>query len=340
MKFLNDFNCTARLCGLIFLFFSLWASTAHTQFNVDMVIQQSRGKRAIFSLGVERIQVGDILIALDEAERRKGVLKVIKVGRTKGLAQILKGRALEGWFVEKYIAKSKKRTRSRPRPRPRQQQNQFGDDLNDEPAYSENDRDNSFQSSPQDSQDDNQDSSPNKRTYHVGLLFAQNKYSLTADVEQENGDIISSAMSASALSYHLFLRTKLYKNFDIIATLGNETYEATESSESGACSDTTACFTNISYLTVNAMAAYNFKNSFNPWVGGGIGILKPGSAESNAIEPESVTTTMVFLVGAGIQYKINSKWSVPALLKYTYFPPSEGVATSILSFGGGVAYSF
>lgn len=334
---------------LVTTFLLTAASNSFAQFNADMVIEKSRGRKVIFTLGFESVNIGDVLITVDENERKRGVIRVTKVGRNKALATVVKGKALEGWFLEKYKKKQKRRRRARPKPKPLFEEYDKAEEADeyeglDEPRESSNRDDEEDFSSHDDYE------SPRKRArsltkrgkkgYDAGILLSKSSYSLDVDIPVGNSTTTAS-LEASPITYHAYFRMPYNKAFDIVATAGIENYSAIGEVTDSSCDGSNECITNVNYFSARAMAAYKFHNQdFNPWVGAGVGVMYPSSAESNTVDASTISTTLVVPIGAGLQWIYDRTWSVPAMVNYTYFFGGDGVSTKILAIQAGVAYSF
>ena len=275
-------SCRLTKWLLITLLFS--PLIAQAQFNADMVIEKARGKKVVFSLGFDNIKPGDVLIALDERDRRRGVVKVLKVGRNKALGSVLKGQALNGWFLEKY-KRQKRKSKRRPKKRP-SFEDEFGEEEDSEDDFERNDEneyendeaeEDGFSDESSDEEEDDFDAydKPKKRSrvdlnrkrkggrvYYVGALLSKSSYTLNVDIP--NGDSTTSvSMTDSPTNFHAYLRTRFNDTFDIIATLGSESYSSTGEVTDSACSGSNECQTNVNYISLRGLAAYKLDFAAN-----------------------------------------------------------------------------
>ncbi|PIT98995.1 MAG: hypothetical protein COT74_12175 [Bdellovibrionales bacterium CG10_big_fil_rev_8_21_14_0_10_45_34] len=124
--------------------------------------------------------------------------------------------------------------------------------------------------------------------------------------------------------------------------LGYEQFKASGTSAQNRCTGSSACNTEINYVTFTAWARYLIMTKrFRPWLGLGIGWYFPSSVTSNTLDTTAVSTATVLSPGLGFDYWMKANWYFTAQFEYGMFlPPSDEVTTKSLGGRVGVGFTF
>ena len=144
-------------------------------------------------------------------------------------------------------------------------------------------------------------------------------------------------MSGSSMGFKGIFDYNIIGGFGVKAQLGLDMISVSGSSASQDFA------TDITYLTVDMMIRYNwmFSNSFGLYGNLGMGIYSPMSTDlgtNAALEEDSISTTSVFILGAGAIVPFGS-WAITGGVDYLMFPPSDEVDTNIIAAKVGVLFS-
>ncbi len=165
----------------------------------------------------------------------------------------------------------------------------------------------------------------------VGVLLGYAMDSQT--LPDPNG--ASVAMTGSGYSLKAVIDYGFTPRIGVIARLGVEQFNLTGSSTLGSWT------TSITYLTTDALLRFNFTTSkFVPFFELGLGVHYPLSKSSNILNVPQISATTVLFGGLGFNYNMSKKTFLTLLAEYGYFPPSNNISTSLITFraGGGMHF--
>lgn len=266
-------------------------------------ITKVKGRKVYIKLEGENIRKGDRFSVIDpNSGRKKGLVKVRKVKGSKAYGIMSKkSKAKVGWTLKQ---KSRKRRRSK-----RTSEVAMGG------------------------------STTSTQTYEAafGLMggFAMN----TMDVDLTS---TTTSMSGNGFSAKAFVDYQIFPQVWFRGLVGYESFQA--SSDDKICGEnpsTELCEVSLGYLTADLWGRYMFlMDAFRPWVGGGFSLLFPMSKETTAVDESSVTNTSMMLFGAGFDWVVSPRVSIPFQVEYGLFPSSEDVGASSIAVRFGIGLGF
>ena len=295
---------------LLTLSFSL---TTSAEFGDEAEVLRVRGSKVLISINGESIAAGDLLLALDDDDKRKGVIRIKKVGKNKAIGKIIKGKAQKGWILERYKRKSKTARKRRNK---------------------------NLEAPSQDLTEPQEENSGNSKLT-LGFLGGYSLGSMSVAIPNTAGSTTAADMTGNSIEYHLFINYRLGRKLHLLATVGQQSLDVAGTIDDNSCTNSNDCTTKINYLTGTALLKYQFSSgNFAPWMAAGLGVMNPTSTESTAVDATSVGTTSVIVASAGTDWLISHKWSIPLQLRYVFFFPSDGVSTSMITGLLGLGYHF
>lgn len=149
----------------------------------------------------------------------------------------------------------------------------------------------------------------------------------------------SVAMTGSGYSLKAILDYPISTELGLIGRGGIEMFNVSGSATAARCNSSTACSTEIMYITGDLLVRYLFDVSFHPYVAGGFGIHFPLTKKSNILDESRIASTTVFLVAAGSYIEVGDGF-IPVQLEYGYFPPSAEVTTTMIALRAGYGIRF
>ena len=275
----------------------------------------------------DNLEEGSLYYTVTQGKKR-GIIKIIKIKGRKGLAKLLKGKAVKGYTLvfRPRKGKSSPRTTAKPSPAPRASGGKNYD------VYSESPKSN-FK---KESSYSKSTSGWKKNFIGFGGLLSYNMN--TADVTFSDG--ASESLSGSSIGFKAFGDYQLTENIGIRGEFGTIPFEADGKNSSGNCATPDSCAMSINYLGGTLWARYMLGTSVSKarfWGGAGASLIFPLATDgTTAVNADGVGSTIIFGFGGGVDYKINDKFYIPASLEYSLFPPNDEVSASSIVFKAGL----
>lgn len=244
--------------------------------------------------------------------KRQGIVRIKKVQGNKGLGLLLKGRAAKGANLVQRSAKPSSVAKGKPSSPSRKS------------------------TTPRRSTAPSQHNPPSEGFYGLGgaIAYQQNKSS----IKFNSGD--SDSLSGSGISFKAFGDYMFTEKIHLRGEVGTLAFK----SEGADKCFGEICRMNISYLgaTIGARYIFNSINSRVRYWGGAAGslIFPLSTGNTNAVQVEDVSSTMLFHVGGGLDYDLNDKYYIPVTVEYVMFPPSDDVSSSMIQLKVGFAMKF
>lgn len=270
-------------------------------------VAKVKGKKVLIALDGEPAERGDIYYLLGPSGRKRALIKIMKVKGNKALAVLGKGRARPGMTLQARGGGSSKSGSG-----------YAGG------SSSRKSKDGKF--------------SMNNAYWGFMLSFDQDAMDVTLNPDTNSAETVS--LSGSSLSYKGLFDYRLFEKIWFRGFFGMDTLSAEGPDKCGS-GQTDTCYVDITYLTFDFWGRYILsQGTWRPWVGAGFDVLIPMSNDVTALEPESVTNTVVMAAGGGIDYFMSESLYFPLQIEYGIFPSSDQVSASLISVRGGVGFSF
>jgi hypothetical protein len=287
---------------LIFLLSSIIIGSSY---SLAASVTQVKGTKVLITLDGMSASVGSEVYVLDSSDKKVGLLVIRQVKGNKALADITKGRAIEGG---KIIAKTA----------------------------------GGGSSSPSSSQSSAKGSFQKKGRNEGGILAGLGMNSLSLTVQNaalQKEDVILKDMSYSLKGFYDY---NMMPELTIRAAAGLETFSAKGSTVASICDGGTTCSVSFNYLALEGSAHYNFMTGkTKAWVGLGYSFLLQMSKANNIpnLSSESSTNQMI-LVSGGADFWTGSSSFIPVVVEYGMFPGSSNVSASAIYVRAGYGFTF
>lgn len=119
-----------------------------------------------------------------------------------------------------------------------------------------------------------------------------------------------------------------------------EQFVTTGSAATAACSGSTNCEVNITYLSLYGLGKYYFsKDKFRMWGAAGMGYLLALSKSSTALNESKISANQVLTLAIGGDYQMSRHNYIPMSLEYNYFWPSADVTANQIMLKAGWAWN-
>lgn len=269
-------------------------------------VTKVKGKSALIDLKGDPASAGDSFYAVAASGKRSALIRIAKVKGDKAIGKIMKGSASAGMKLE--LAPSKVASGGG-----------GGGGSSKKPAASSSDG----------------------RSYW-GAIFGYGRDSMDVNVNdsitgafKEKASLSGSGFSAKGLfDYEVFPQVWFR------GTAGLEMFKVAGPAKCGTLNGE-ACTADINYISMDFVARYVFTtSSFRPWVGFGVGLLFPMSKSATALQAQSISTTNVIMVPAGVDWYISPNLYIPISVEYGMLPKSDEVEASWIAFRAGFAVPF
>ena len=199
------------------------------------------------------------------------------------------------------------------------------------------------ESSDEEEEDDSSSKKSRKSSSRLkaGVLVGYSMNKMTVQIPVGTNDTEPASLSGTGIGFYALAMYELSPTLDILASVGLENFDTAGNVNRNACSGSNECENKSPYIAASALGRYKFAGkNYTPWVGGGVGFMKPGTVTSNVLDPASIKATLVYSASGGVDWRFSSTMTVPIFVRYTLFPPAENVKANYISVQAGVAYSF
>lgn len=154
----------------------------------------------------------------------------------------------------------------------------------------------------------------------------------------------SSSISLAGSSFNLsgFYQMHLDGGFSTRFLSGYETLQASGTSVSPACTGSSDCKVEVSYLGLEALIRYSFVSNSNidMWAGAGLGFLFAIGKSSNVLDTGKITTNQTIVGTLGLDYQVNRNNFIPIQLDYALFPDNSTSSANQIILRAGYGFNF
>lgn len=268
-------------------------------------VKQVKGSRALLDLSnSDEFSAGDKVFALDEEGKRKGLITLEKIKGKAGLGNIIKGTAKPGWTLMKGPGGEKSKGKN-----------------------------------------ENADSGKKSKStskFALGAMLGGAYDSMTVKVTTASGVFVEQLeMTGTGYSIKALADYDFTSFLGLRLMLGLEQFSATATPKNTASCDGGKCKTEIGYITLDAWGRYALiEGNTKVWLGAGVGSLSPTNKVSNALDPNSINSTVAIYLGGGADFTLDKDWYVPTQIDYAILPQSDQVQASIIAFRVGINRRF
>lgn len=299
------------------LFLALLSATLWTSHCLAASVANVKGQKVLIALDGDTASEGEEFFLINpETNKKTAIIRIQKVKGSKALAEVIKGRASQGYTLQ---AKAPTKMSA------------------DVPLPSEENSPNSSNSS--------SSNSGYLRTLKdsYGITGSYIMSSMTADVSYT--DVLgthrtSASMNGSGFGIGGYYDYVFNTNLAGRAFAGIEQYNVSGTAPEAACKGSTACDAKINYLSLYGLLKwYVFDGPYRTWVGGGAGYLLALSKSSSALNESQISTNQVFTLAIGCDIQRNRKNYIPLSLEYNLFPSSSTVKASMIVIKGGWSWN-
>lgn len=272
-------------------------------------ILQVKGKKAMIDVeGLDLVEPGTELVALDGSGKRRALLRVVQVKGRRAVAEIAKGRAEAGFELESRAGTSGASSAG---------------------PMSRDEGDARFEA-------------PTASGKSAGLLLGLVQTSMTASFKAGTGTLtreITATMGGSSFGLTGFYDYPITPRLQIRGMAGYEQLNASGSIDTADCTGTTTCDFKVSYLSLYGLGKFNFSTSPSRlWLTGGAGFLIAMSKASSVLNTSQISTNQIFSVGLGYDVSLGRRKVMPISFEYGLFPPSDTVKATVITVRAGYAW--
>ena len=287
-------------------------------------VQKMKGSKVLILLEEEdRLKKGEIFYAINPENKRKGLIRILKVKKGKALGRIKKGRAKKGWKLisrKKWI-QQKNQQKSFVAKENRKEKSNY--------ALSETEEKKSFSI----------EVLGNVHLYNLNFKALENTPLYRELSEDLRATKITGLGFGGQLTFNYSLLSWLY----VHSQFGYSHVSLV--SEKKACSKNnlpTSCMTLIGYLTPGIGGKIVLPLPyFKPWIGGGVHFYFPVIKDSIGpyIREKGITNTTVMSLAAGFNVEISS-FRFPVFFEYAFFPKSNIITAHYMGVSLGLSFLF
>lgn len=178
------------------------------------------------------------------------------------------------------------------------------------------------------------------RQIYVGGLAGYGMQSMNVQVGRSGGSTSSAAMTGSGVTAHLLTDVSILPEFWLRGQVGVQTLKVAATSTFCGSLENQQCQVSMTSISAELWGRYVFlPGDWNPWIGAGLNTLVPIAKEATALKLESITTTINFHFGAGVDYAIGPRLRIPVQVEYTMYLPNNRFSSSAYLVRGGLAYA-
>ncbi|RYZ72011.1 MAG: hypothetical protein EOP09_03830 [Proteobacteria bacterium] len=151
---------------------------------------------------------------------------------------------------------------------------------------------------------------------------------------------VNASMSGSGFGALGYYDYAMSPRFSLRGMGGLEQYNVAGSIATADCNLTTSCSVNLTYLSLYGYGRFNVTTSGNKfWLGGGYGYLYAMSKASNVLKADQITANQIFVLAAGMDFRLSAKTFIPVSLEYGLYPTSDSVKATIMYLRAGYAWN-
>jgi hypothetical protein len=282
-----------------------------------------KGKKALINMDGDTAEENDEFFLIDPATNKKmAIVRIKQIKGAKALVDILKGRAAPNYTLQA------KASSTRP----------MSADVTD-PAAAGGEHGADSAESPK-----AQGGFLTMLKESYGITGSYNMNSMTANVSYREplGTLLKSttSMSGSGFGVGGFYDYPFGDSFAGRVFTGLEQFVVKGSADNNACSGSTNCDADITYLSAYGLAKWYFlPGKYRSWAGGGAGFMLALAKSSSALNESQISTNQVFTAAVGTDIQMSRQNYVPLSLEYNMFPDSSTVKASMIILKAGWAWN-
>lgn len=282
-----------------------------------------KGKKVLIDLeGADSASGDEFFLINPESQKKAAIIRIRQVKNGKAIAEILRGNAKAGYSLQ---AKGPSKMSAEPPP-PEAEES----DTAAAPTY---------------------ESTPSRDTGYLRVL--KNSWGAlgaitmnTMDANISNTDVFGTTTKTPAsMKGNGFGAGGFYDYVFTSDMVGHasamlEQFTTTGSAPTAACSGSTNCEVNITYLSLYGLGKYYFtKDKLRWWGGGGMGYLLALSKSSTALNESKISSNQVLTLAFGGDYQMSRQNYIPFSIEYNYFWPSADVTANQIILKAGWAWN-
>lgn len=275
--------------------------------SLAIQIEKINGKSVLIDTQGESVNIGDIFYSLDDTGKKRGLIKISKIGRGKAIGKLGKGKAEPGWMLELKPPSTKAQTPRKP-------------------------------VQPKASSSALAQSASSQRSYW-GFMLGAIQDNVSVDlVDDSTGLATGESVGLTGITYAAkgFFDYKIFDGIWFRGATGVESLDASGKRTNGESRSAT-----IMYMSFDFWGRYVFsEDSLRPWLGGGFNLMFPLSKSATALEESSITNTSTMAVGGGVDWFLNPESFIPLSIEYGLFPEAELVSANYIAFRFGYGMTF
>ncbi len=303
------------------LFFALTSVFSVLSFSAQVL--KVKGQAILIDTAGDDLQIGKKYYLMSNG-KKKGIVKIIKLRPGQALAKLVKGKALSNWTLKERKPVKRKQILAvqEEAPVPKLK------------IAKRHPKKYKSKSSRRDKQKGND--------LAVGFVlgYANN----SSDVSFVGTGARTDSYSGSSMSYEIIGDMKIFNKLYLRGSLGMQNFLAEDSSNT-QCLDSNnvtgvVCKVDLGYMNFDLWLRYYLNQSkYKFWLGAGLGVLfSPKYNSTTALKEEDLSTTTFMQVGGGADVKISDRLYIPLWAEYGFYPSSDTVKMSSISFYFGLAY--
>lgn len=299
---------SALLALLLFSPCLLWAAGVSQVKNDKVLLELS---------GLDGVAVGDELFTIDDAGKRKALVKITQVRRDKAIATIVKGKPAVGQDV---VLKNGSKPLSREV------------------------RDTDLPSGESAPAGDYYKRLTRRYTGNTwGVLGGLMQTNMTAKFTAGSGLLtreVSAKMKGTSFGALGYYDYPISPAFQIRGMGGLEQIGATGSVDQADCNSSTTCDFKVTYLSLYGVAKFNFfdNGGLRAWAGLHYGFLTAMSKSSSVLNTKNISTNQIYGISTGVEIPSGRSNYIPVTLDYGMFPKSDTVDANIITIRAGYGW--
>ncbi len=291
-----------------FLVFAILMFGPFVQSYADSIQGEKKGRVLITTDSPNSLNIGDKVFATDAGGAKKALIEIDRVKGTKAFGVVKKGKVSKGMNIVKGNASGSSSKRQKVSRSNRSSESASGKSL----------------------------------PFTIGALLGLGLDSMQVKLTDAAGNAVETLnMSGTGFSIKGMADYNLtsYLGLRVLAGLENFTVQA--SAASAVCDGSTACQTDISFITFDGWLRYAFIDTGTKfWIGAGMGLWMPASKSTNALDETSIDTSYAIYLGGGADIPGGEDIYIPVQAEYTMLPSSTQVTASTIAIRAGIGYRF
>lgn len=152
----------------------------------------------------------------------------------------------------------------------------------------------------------------------------------------------SVSLSGSSFNLSGFYQLEVDGNVSARVFASYETLQATGTSATNACTGSSDCKVDISYLGLEALVRYRYLHTkkLEAWAGAGLGFLFAIGKSSNVLDSSKISTNQTVVGSLGLDYQLDRNSFIPIQLDYALFPDNSTSSANQIILRAGYGFNF